>query len=647
MTGTLKAYEVGEPAATRPVAVPPLDEEAPLIAPVARRTMLRVAGICAATWSVGGLLMLSGSGRLAVLGAALMFPGGGHFAADHVVHGMLAVSALLVGVLMWWMIGAFLAPITVWVLDLAFVLAAGHHHPTGQGLLAVASAGPMLGGLCLTGHALRHRRRRDVAARLNAELCSVELRASVVPSRSVLPVGEATPADLEHLRFALDLALQPLSSFDGFDRRDQFREAALRYQLCILGYALSTYRYNYAPALAGYLTEAQSRAILKMGDRRVWGYWALENAWGRLSLRRDPVDNGDNVMLTGWQGVAVGMFETLADSRFSAAGALTYRWSDNEQYAYDFPSLVASIERNIERSRFTFFSCEPRWIYPVCNSFAVNTLLMDRRLSGGTGFDRLEEQLRRTFVEEFHRPDGRVIGVRSETLGLSWSPWAGDGVWLPTTYWTHAAFPDLAHRSWWLLKEKVLQRRDDHFTLPPTSANRCDSGSYIFGKETFGQLLLAMAAREMGDEEVAAGVLRHVDQTEEVERRDGAARYAGLSTQGNLYGLMARFGRSSGLRDLIGFGVPETWRDGPRLAEAAYPEVLVARAVTDGAALSCVLYPGTGATRTRLAIDQLRPRHTYNVHGAAESEVVADDQGRATLTVDLEARLSVDVEPAS
>lgn len=628
------------------VALPALDDRAPLLPPATLRAMVRALVVLGSIWGLGAGLVLTGDPRASLLGAGLMLPGGAHLASGHPLHALLSVSALAAAVLVWWMIGAAAAPLAVWTLDLVLVvLDSGHHHPGHVGLAAVAAAGPALLIAALAGHAVRHHRRRSVARELNATVLREPARIRPVPSAPMPPVREASVEELAHLRFALDLALQPLGSFEGFDRRDQFREAALRYQLSILGYALSAYRNTCAPALGGHLAEAHARSIEQMGDRRVWGYWALENAWGRFRLGRDPVDNADNVMLTGWQGVSVGLFETFDDDRFSRPGGLTYRWSDTESYAYDLPGLAASIATNLERSPFTLYSCEPRWIYPVCNTFAVNTLLMERRLRGSVDHDRLHERVRRAYLEEFHRPDGRIVGVRSETLGMSWSPWAGDAVWLPTTYWLHPAFPDLAHRSWRLLRETVLEEHEGRLRLPRSLANRCDSGSYAFGGEAFGQILLAMAAREIGDEDVAARVLAQIDDEVPVSRSGGAARLQGVSTQGNLYWLMARFGRESGLRDLVGHGLPAPWRTGPRIGESAYPDVLVARAVTDGEALHAVLRPGAGPVRTRVALERLDPRATYRVRGALGPEVVADDEGRALVELDLGDRLELVVEP--
>ncbi|WP_063007147.1 linalool dehydratase/isomerase domain-containing protein [Nocardia kruczakiae] len=631
----------------REVAARLFPENPPLFGPTTRHVLIRVAMVWWAIWVLGALLISVGGPQAQVVGAGLLLPGAGFISHGHWPLAVVAIAALGLSVLIWWMIGAVVLPVGVWTAAVLLPLWHDHLHAGGWTTPHVVAACVVPGvvALLLVIHTVRHRIRTRRAVVLNTELRSVRFVETALPSSEVLPVAEASEDDLARLRFALDLALQPIAEFAGFDDRDQFREAALRYQLCILGYALSVYRYTHTPAFAGYLTEAQHRAIIKMGDRRVWGYWALENAWGRMSLKRDPVDNADNVMLTGWQGAAVGMFETLEDDRFSRPGALRYAWSDNEHYDYDFGALAESIVRNMRRSPYTLFSCEPRWIYPVCNTFAANTLLMHDRLRGSRYFAEVEHDLGRAYREEFHRPDGKMIGVRSETLGLSWHLWSSEGVQMPTTYWMHSFMPDLALRSWWMMRDKVLRRDGDRFLLPPTPANRCDAGSYAFGRQSFAQVFLAMAAREVGDEEVATAALRYVEEMETTRRSNGVARYAVLSTQGNLYSLMARFGRRSGMRDLIGFGLPEVWKKGPRIAAAAYPDVLVAHAVSDGAALDAVLYPGAGPVRATLVLDRLVPDRLYRTLGTTETAVRADGSGRATVQVDTGTRTPIRVEP--
>jgi len=91
---------------------------------------------------------------------------------------------------------------------------------------------------------------------------------------------------------------------------------------------------------------------------------------------------------------------------------------------------------------------------------------------------------------------------------------------------------------------------------------------------------------------------------------------------------------------------PTHWRTGPVLAEVAYPEVLVAKAVTDGQDLSLVLRPGAGPIRTTLRVERLVPRRTYQVTGAREALIVASDTGTAVVSVDLGDRLEVRLTPS-
>jgi len=82
------------------------------------------------------------------------------------------------------------------------------------------------------------------------------------------------------------------------------------------------------------------------------------------------------------------------------------------------------------------------------------------------------------------------------------------------------------------------------------------------------------------------------------------------------------------------------------LKAAAYPVVLVAKAVTDGSGLDLVLRPGAGPARTTLEIARLQPGRTYRVTGATVDSLVADAHGKALLDIDLLRRLEVRLVPA-
>jgi hypothetical protein len=91
--------------------------------------------------------------------------------------------------------------------------------------------------------------------------------------------------------------------------------------------------------------------------------------------------------------------------------------------------------------------------------------------------------------------------------------------------------------------------------------------------------------------------------------------------------------------------MPKAWMEGPILDGAAYPAVLVARAVSDGANLELVLHPGASGGRERLGISRLRPGAAYSVRGAVQDEVVASADGTADVDVNLDGRLEVVLAP--
>lgn len=152
---------------------------------------------------------------------------------------------------------------------------------------------------------------------------------------------------------------------------------------------------------------------------------------------------------------------------------------------------------------------------------------------------------------------------------------------------------------------------------------------------------------KMGDDEVAQGVSAHIRSETGFERSpEGAHRLAGVSTWVNCAYAFSQFVGRDSLQGLITGRVPEAWRTGPTLDEAAYPDVLVAKALSDSTGLELVLRPGAGAVRTPLRLGRLRPRASYLVDGGVESEIVADDAGSAIVTVELADRHEVRVTAA-
>ena len=459
------------------------------------------------------------------------------------------------------------------------------------------------------------------------------------PTRHVV---ELTPDEIELERFLLDLALQPLDNFDGFTHIEQYGLAALRYQLSYLQYALAMVQYTRTPAFTGYLVEAQSNAIEKMRDKRVWGYWAHENLIGYQRWSPDPIVY-HNVMYTGFFAAMLGLFESLNDGRFSKPGALRLVWSEKQIFDYEFASVAEAIRRNMRASKHVMYPCEPHLIYPMCNAFAISGLLMHDRLHGTELTGDLVELMSESLVAKHYlRRDGRFVSCRGP-LRLVLPPAVGNDAIL--SYWLHATMPEISERTWGVIRGKYLKIADDDIKLRTELFDGVDPGNYARG-DAMTRAVVVATANEMGDTEAALAVEHTLDERYEIVRQDGARRYKGLSTLANAAFALARFTREHSARDLILGQVPAQWQTGPLLAEAAYPDVLVARAVSDGRGLDLVLVPGDGPRRTTLRLERLERARCYTVSGATASELTADPDGGALLEVDLHDRTEVTIAPS-
>jgi len=454
-------------------------------------------------------------------------------------------------------------------------------------------------------------------------------------------IVELSTDELEIERYLLDLTLQPIDSFDGFTMIEQYGLSALRYQLSYLQYALAMAQYTRTPAFTGYLTEAQSNAIEKMRDRRVWNYWSHENLIGYQRWNPDPIVY-HNVMYTGFFAAMLGLFESLNDGRFSEPGALTLTWSDKQSFDYEFASVAEAVRRNMAASEHVMYPCEPRLIYPMCNAFAISGLLMHDRLHGSVLTADLVEQMRESLVvNKYLRPDGRFVSCRGP-MRFSLPPAVGNDAIV--SYWFHATMPEVSERTWSVIRERFLKIADDDVKLRTELFDGLDPGNYARGDAMTRATVIA-TANEMGDSEAARAVESTLNERHEIIRQGGARRFDGLSTLANAAFALGRFTREHSARNLILGHVPAEWRTGPLLAQAAYPDVLVARAVTDGRALELVLVPGDGPRRTELRLERLEPTRRYMVSGAVTSDLTADQHGGALLEVDLGGRREVTIAP--
>lgn len=612
-----------------------------------RRTAILYGVLFLAGVTLAGLAPSPG---LRAFALGLVVPGGGFWVyaagdalsmVEHVGLALLTLPIFLLALFAWFGSGNVMAPVVVWLGSALAAGAMGHD-------LTWSSATLFVPGLVVVGGVSRFfLRRRTLAAaqarreRRNAFLTNSRAVATPTASASSLPlVEELSTDDLAAMRFLLDRALQPISDFNGFEWIEQFQTSAVRYQVMALSYALSLVHFARLPAFRGYLSVAQQNLIEKMKDHRVWRYWALENAWGNLRLDADPMAPAthDNVMYSGWYAAMIAMYASnTGDDRYDLPGAITLRHPSGRDFVYDFPSVVRILAENFGRSVFCLFPCEPNWIYTTCNNFAGIALKTQDRLRGTDYWSTVGPTYERKIEDEFMTVDGRVVAIRSAGTGLTIPALTSVVTDAGTAFYMHPLLPAIARRSWEIVRHDLLELTDGGAQLETRGVDFIDTGNYRRSNATTLASVMATAA-EMGDSPVAQTLLQRFDADHPVVTSGGVRHHPGVSVMGHILAFNARAGRPNAMHDLVAVGMPERFRSGPLLDDVEYPQVLVARAVSDGRALEAVLYPGDRQGRQSLGLSQLRPGSLYRCEGSVAAEVLADAAGTARVMVDLDGR---------
>src|SRR5581483_2551956 len=326
------------------------------------------------------------------------------------------------------------------------------------------------------------------------------------------------------------------------------------------------------------------------------------------------------------------------------SGALVFR-SGKREWPYDFGSMAEAVCRNMEKSRMTLFSCEPNWVYNMCNMTGINTLLLADRVLGTNYDERIGGDFRRRMHEEFIAPDARSIAIRSARVGITIPMLTSITADCSVVPMQHPSDPELAGRTWAIVRNEFVDTSTRDPQLVARGWDYLDYGNYRPGKFLAKAELLWTAA-EMGDTELHDQLKASMHREYSTVIRDGALWYPDGSALANFCLAMARFSPPGAYRGLVNDGPGEAVLRGPYLEDASYPEVMVARATTDGEDLRLVLRPGAGAGRRGLGLRRLVPGRVYDVKGATEGSVQAARDGSARIEVDLADRHEVVLTPA-
>ncbi len=621
--------------------------------PVTSARQRRTAMIYAAVWMLGLVpVLMNASAGWQAAGLGLWMPGAGFVAVGGwaVILFPLTIALFAASLIAWFWAGLVLAPVTVWA-GAALMAGAMANETAWPGahvvvLLAMGAVTYYFRNRTITARAAGEVKRAARAAFLPASLAEVKVKAAAVPDATT---RELALDDIASLRYLLDRALQPVNEFNGFDIIDQFQPAALRYQINHMGFALGIAQGAYMPNFQGYMAKAQQNLIEKYLERKVWGYWVYESCWGHLNFTNFDPANKDNIMLTGWFGMHVGQYMlNSGDRRYAEPGSLTFRLNDKTAYPHDLHTIIGSVVSNYERynDSFCLYPCEPNWIYPICNHYGMTSLATHDRLFGTTYVAKFLPGWLDKLDTEFTDTSGSIIGLRSQHTGFE--------VPFPVGEAGYANFadcfsPERARRLWAVARKEIAPAittdadGNARISLP---GKGLDAGNYSFGHTaSYGSIL--MGAREFGDEEIAEAAQRSLDADCGESIEGGVRRYMKGSNLANVSAATGRLMRVGDFRRSFVEGPSEATLNGPMLTEAAYPDVLVARAFSQGDDLELVLHAGRGDGMQTIGLGQLRAGQIYNVTGAATAtSFTADNDGKAALSILLHGRTEVMIKPA-
>jgi hypothetical protein len=625
--------------------------------PVASRRLRRtLAGYLVV--AVLGLLptVLGSAVSWQAVGLGLVLPGGGFLVLGWWAALGIALTALAfaLALLLWFATGNVLAPIVTWVgaALVAAALATGHAQPQPRfgPLLAALMILGLVAALVIARRVLAARRANRVRAErkryLPGELEALDRR--LAPEQT--GPRELDDVQLGHVRWLLGLGLQPVDQFDGFDVIEQFQPSALRYQINHVQYALAQVQRHYTPNFHGYLSDAQERLIEKLTVPKVWKYWRLERLWGRLSTTYDPA-GFENIMLTGWSGICLNTYHANTGSdRFVGPDSLEFGLGNPKKtYHHDTRSFNDSLLWNFDRSPQTVFACEPNWTYSACNIYGLNSVASYDAAFGTRHLDTLREPFLRGLREELMNPAGDLIPFRSDFTGVS-IPFGGELMYFQAAGWIAPVFPQLARTLWAVGCHEILRLHDGGLEDYLAKPFPLDAGNYR-NTGLFARAMILLAAREFGDEVIADAAERAINDYNEPVELDGMRRFKVGSTYANALAAQALLTRRGDWTRLVTTPVAASSLTGPILADVRFDQVLVAKAVSDGADLRLVLRAAPGLKPTddvALELARLRPLTSYSFHAdGMERRFDSDDRGGAVITVRVDDRAALRIWPSS
>jgi hypothetical protein len=625
----------------------------PVFAKIRRRVLIIYALACLIAITPSVLKMFFDfPPQIAAVFLGILVPGGGFFAAASPLSVALGVFTALFFFTAAFktldMFGDMLGVAVVWIGGMLGGLLANTQTPSWAPVLSVAASCIIWTYWAFRVQAQLHFFRVSRDRRLKTIDAMIEKIEKFGDPNQEKDERELSKEAVEASRYLFDLCLDG-KGYDNFDKHFFSSLAAYRYQFSYVGYALMTLQCKYTPNFHGYLNEAQRFLIDGFTRYETCGYWKWECLLGYWKWNPDPVVKG-NVMLTGWAAALIAGYEAnTGDQYYENPDSLRFMPFKNRKKTYNYvlKSIIESFVNQISAESTALIPCEPHMQFPICNSYAIASILAYDRYHHSNYAEKIYEKYIRALSEEFCDPNGDMAVRRHMLTGLRFVPktalTGGNFGNISVAQPYHPVYPGLAKRCYAIVRDEVLEIKEGVAYMKETPWEKVvDMGTHVFSPGLLISLL-ELTALEFGDYEMASALVETEKKYLTMSKK--RFKYKDVSVCGMANLAAARWNRKNDWYDTILKGPPPAAYTGPLLGSCSYPDVLVAKAYSSGDNLELVLYNGTGNQKADIVIERLQKNTKYRIK-ETRTEFISDSSGKAALSCVINGRTALSIVPA-
>ena len=464
---------------------------------------------------------------------------------------------------------------------------------------------------------------------------------------------ELNEEQLAAARFLYDLTVnREDGDFSGYEESRGL--SGYRYQFSVFGYVLMILHAKYLPNFTGYLKQGHRFLVRSYSDPRTCGYWARQALTGYFSKNPDPVVRA-NVMLSGWMmPVVAGYHDQYHDDEFEREASIRFQpLADKPEETYDYNSegIIKVLHRQYNNKEYPYMliPCEPHIAFPNCNSFALLGLLMYDRDHHTHYCEDFWSDLYDNVSQEFIEIDGSMALRRHYQFGVRHIPslmFGHDPLADVQNYLLYLPiFPGLSKRCYAQIRKHEVEVRDGVAYLKHKPWERIFNMFTHKPDPSLQIALLQITALEYGDMELVNALRETEKMYLSKSKEPGSFKFKDVNPLTTAYYAFSRISKKGYWSDVILRGMPETAFSGPILSDCSYPDVIPAKAASNGDDLDLVLYNGAEPGEQRIRIERLRPNTRYSINGSGETFVSGAD-GCTDLNVYLSGRTEVKIAVA-